>query len=104
MHISHSFRTFSAEVMFKLQTVKLIPLTPSTATAGAVSVFVNNPLDVVKTRMQGLEASNYKGSWDCFKQILLKSPLSFYRGVTPRLIRVCGDAAVTFTAYGYYVR
>merc|ERR1739848_717596 len=33
--------------------------------AGACSVFGNTPLDVVKTRMQGLEASRYKNTLDC---------------------------------------
>lgn len=39
------------------------------AVAGAASVFGNTPIDVVKTRMQGLEASKYKGTWDCAVQI-----------------------------------
>lgn len=39
------------------------------AVAGAVSVFGNTPLDVVKTRMQGLEASKYKNSVDCMVKI-----------------------------------
>lgn len=39
------------------------------AVAGAASVFGNTPIDVVKTRMQGLEASKYKGTMDCFVQI-----------------------------------
>lgn len=37
--------------------------------AGAVSVFGNTPIDVVKTRMQGLEASKYKNTMDCFVKI-----------------------------------
>jgi hypothetical protein len=39
------------------------------ACAGAVSVFGNTPIDVVKTRMQGLEASKYKSTLDCFIKI-----------------------------------
>lgn len=39
------------------------------AVAGAASVFGNTPIDVVKTRMQGLEASKYKNTMDCFGQI-----------------------------------
>lgn len=39
------------------------------AIAGAASVFGNTPLDVVKTRMQGLEASKYKNSVDCMLKI-----------------------------------
>lgn len=39
------------------------------ALAGAASVFGNTPIDVVKTRMQGLEASKYSGTMDCFVKI-----------------------------------
>ena len=39
--------------------------------AGACSVFGNTPLDVIKTRMQGLEASKYKNTFDCAKSILV---------------------------------
>lgn len=38
--------------------------------AGAASVFGNTPLDVVKTRMQSLEASKYKNTLDCAVQIM----------------------------------
>lgn len=37
--------------------------------AGAASVYGNTPLDVVKTRMQGLEAKKYKSTLDCFVKI-----------------------------------
>ncbi len=39
------------------------------AIAGAASVFGNTPIDVIKTRMQGLEAKKYKNTWDCFVKI-----------------------------------
>eukprot|EP00002_Diphylleia_rotans_P002700 TRINITY_DN1170_c0_g1_i1.p1 TRINITY_DN1170_c0_g1~~TRINITY_DN1170_c0_g1_i1.p1 ORF type:complete len:304 (-),score=67.10 TRINITY_DN1170_c0_g1_i1:481-1392(-) len=70
------------------------------AVAGAASVAANNPIDVVKTRMQGLEAASYKNSFDCFFSILRKEgPMYFYKGVTPRLARVTGDVAIVFTLY-----
>lgn len=35
------------------------------AVAGAASVLANTPVDVIKTVMQGLDASKYNGAWDC---------------------------------------
>ncbi|XP_016121404.1 tricarboxylate transport protein, mitochondrial-like [Sinocyclocheilus grahami] len=40
------------------------------AVAGAASVFGNTPLDVIKTRMQGLEAHKYKSTVDCAIKIM----------------------------------
>lgn len=37
--------------------------------AGAASVFGNTPIDVVKTRLQGLDAHKYTGTWDCITKI-----------------------------------
>ncbi|PRP77232.1 hypothetical protein PROFUN_15126 [Planoprotostelium fungivorum] len=71
------------------------------AIAGGTSVLVNNPLDVVKTQMQGLDASKYKGSFDCARLLFrTHGPFFFYKGAVPRLIRVCGDAAIAFSVYG----
>jgi len=68
--------------------------------AGVCSVFVNNPVDVVKTQMQGLEAQKYKGSLDCFLSILRnEGVLGYYKGVTPRLMRVSLDVSLTFTIF-----
>ncbi|XP_065429089.1 tricarboxylate transport protein, mitochondrial-like isoform X3 [Chrysemys picta bellii] len=70
------------------------------ATAGAASVFGNTPLDVIKTRMQGLEAHKYKNTLDCAYQILKKEGLlAFYKGTVPRLGRVCLDVAIVFVIY-----
>jgi len=70
------------------------------AIAGAASVYGNTPVDVVKTRMQGLEASKYKNSFHCAGQILKHEGLrAFYKGTVPRLSRVCLDVAITFVIY-----
>lgn len=70
------------------------------AIAGAASVYGNTPIDVVKTRMQGLEAKKYKSSVDCAVQIWKKEGFfAFYKGTVPRLSRVCLDVAITFMIY-----
>ena len=68
--------------------------------AGFASVLVNQPIDVVKTVMQGLDAHKYNGIMDVVKSIALKEgPMGFYKGVGPRLLRACMDAALTFSFY-----
>lgn len=72
--------------------------------AGAASVFGNTPVDVVKTRMQGLEASKYKNTFDCAVQIMKnEGPKAFYKGTVPRLSRVCLDVAITFMIYDKFI-
>ncbi|XP_064401377.1 tricarboxylate transport protein, mitochondrial-like [Halichondria panicea] len=68
--------------------------------AGATSVFGNTPIDVVKTRMQGLDAHKYKNTWDVITKIAKNEGFkAFYKGTTPRLGRVCFDVAIVFTLY-----
>jgi|TARA_B110000305_G_C19302938_1_gene570047 solute carrier family 25 citrate transporter 1 len=38
--------------------------------AGFCSVMFNNPVDVIKTRMQGVDAGKYSSFMDCGKKIL----------------------------------
>ena len=38
--------------------------------AGFCSVMANNPLDVIKTRLQGRDAHLYNGVTDCAKKII----------------------------------
>lgn len=74
------------------------------AVAGAASVFGNTPLDVVKTRMQGLEASKYKNTADCAMKIWKNEGVTaFYKGTVPRLGRVCLDVAITFMIYDSFM-
>ena len=68
--------------------------------AGFCSVMFNNPIDVIKTKMQGLEAAKYGGVMGCARHILTTSgPLGFYSGVGPRLARVVLDVAITFSVF-----
>ncbi|TRY96765.1 hypothetical protein DNTS_014490 [Danionella cerebrum] len=75
------------------------------AAAGAASVFGNTPLDVIKTRMQGLEAHKYKSTMDCALKIMRhEGAAAFYKGTVPRLGRVCLDVAIVFIIYEEVVK
>ena len=68
--------------------------------AGTASVYGNTPVDVVKTRMQGLDAARYKSTLDCAAQILRnEGPRAFYKGATARLARVSLDVTVIMVLY-----
>ncbi|XP_026279449.1 putative tricarboxylate transport protein, mitochondrial [Frankliniella occidentalis] len=72
--------------------------------AGTVSVFGNTPIDVVKTRMQGLDANKYKNTLDCAIQIWKnEGPIAFYKGTVPRLGRVTLDVAISFMIYDSFM-
>jgi len=74
------------------------------ALAGAASVFGNTPIDVIKTRMQGLDAHKYRNTFHCMTQIWrLEGPRAFYKGTIPRLSRVCLDVAITFMIYDSFM-
>jgi len=67
------------------------------AIAGGTSVLGNTPIDVVKTRMQN---GNYKSTLDCARQVAGKEGLrGFYKGVMPRMNRVCLEVALAFCIY-----
>ena len=75
------------------------------AFAGFMSVMVNNPLDVVKTNMQGLETHKFNGFLGCFAYIYKKEGIGgFYKGVVPRVARVCFDVALTFSLWSMVMR
>ncbi len=68
--------------------------------AGFCSVMFNNPVDVVKTNMQGLEAAKYGGFLGCFAYIMKhEGVFGFYKGVGPRMARVILDVAITFSVF-----
>ena len=74
----------------------------SGATAGAVNVFANGPIDVIKTNMQGLSSHKYKNIFDCGRQIWNQEGIrGLYKGTVPRLSRLVIDVGLTFTFYEY---
>ncbi|GAB5371681.1 hypothetical protein AAMO2058_001600700 [Amorphochlora amoebiformis] len=75
------------------------------AFAGGCSVLAFQYIDVVKSRMQGLQASQYKNSLDCASQIIANEGIAgLYKGVTPRLMRVCCEVGITMSMYGEVVK
>ena len=75
------------------------------AFAGGVSVLAFHGIDVVKSRMQGLESHRYLSSWDCALQIFRNEGMAgLYKGVGPRLLRVCCETAITLSLYGEIVK
>lgn len=69
-------------------------------TTGIICVAINQPVDVVKTNMQGLDRHLYKGTVDCARQIWRQSGFwGFYRGVNARMARVAIEVGVTFASY-----
>jgi solute carrier family 25 (mitochondrial citrate transporter), member 1 len=55
--------------------------------------------DVVKTRLQGLEAAKYKGVLDCGSKVVRsEGVLALWKGTVPRLSRVGLSGGLTFSA------
>ena len=69
------------------------------AVAGIVTVYATMPLDVVKTRMQSLEGSQYyRNTLRCMALVLREEGLfAFWRGATPRLARLVLSGGIVFT-------
>jgi solute carrier family 25 citrate transporter 1 len=67
--------------------------------AGAVSVLVTQPADVIKTRMQSI-GGQQMNFVSCGLDILKKDGMMFfYAGTAPRMLRVCFDVGATFAVF-----
>lgn len=74
--------------------------------SGAVGPFSNAPIDTIKTRLQKTRAEPGQSAItrilviakDMFKQ---EGASAFYKGITPRVMRVAPGQAVTFTVYEF---
>ncbi|TFY72393.1 hypothetical protein EVG20_g632 [Dentipellis fragilis] len=71
------------------------------AIAGLVTVYTTMPLDVIKTRMQSLEArAQYRNSFHCAYRIFTEEGVRrFWTGTTPRLARLILSGGIVFTIY-----
>ncbi len=71
------------------------------ALAGIITVYTTMPLDVLKTRMQGLEAKKlYKHSLDCLTKIIKEEGVfALWKGTTPRLGRLIFSGGIVFSVY-----
>jgi len=76
------------------------------AVAGLVTVYTTMPLDVIKTRMQSLDArTQYRNSFHCAYRIFTEEGLfRFWTGTTPRLVRLVLSGGITFTTYEQVIR
>ncbi|KAH8151790.1 uncharacterized protein LAJ45_04412 [Morchella importuna] len=71
------------------------------ATAGLITVYCTQPLDVVKTRMQSIEArAEYRNSFHCAYRIFTEEGIrAFWAGALPRLSRLMISGGLVFTMY-----
>ncbi|KAM5344267.1 hypothetical protein ACJ41O_012804 [Fusarium nematophilum] len=67
--------------------------------AGIITVYTTMPLNVIKTRMQSLEASKtYRNSLECAASIFKNEGVrTFWSGAVPRLGRLSLSGAIVFT-------
>ncbi|KAF9899600.1 hypothetical protein BX616_002937, partial [Lobosporangium transversale] len=77
--------------------------------SGAMGPLVNNPIDIVKTRIQKSPNPEGLSGWARFMDVntqILKNEgwRAFYKGVTPRVLRVAPGQAVTFAVYEWVSR
>ncbi|KAK3902848.1 putative tricarboxylate transporter mitochondrial carrier protein [Staphylotrichum tortipilum] len=69
--------------------------------AGLITVYVTQPLDTIKTRMQSIEARQlYGNSFRCAGLIFRQEGiLTFWSGALPRLARLIMSGGIVFTMY-----
>lgn len=75
------------------------------AVAGAFSVYITMPFDVVKTRMQQAKSGQYAGTFQCLAQTVREDGfMTLWKGTTPRLGRVMCSSTIIFTSYEYLMK
>ncbi|KAF9018641.1 mitochondrial tricarboxylate transporter [Hymenopellis radicata] len=106
------FTTYSTLKQFVQGAARPGQQLPSTITfgigaiAGVVTVYMTMPLDVIKTRMQSLEArSQYRNFAHCAYRIFTEEGVRrFWTGTTPRLARLVMSGGIVFTVYENIMR
>jgi solute carrier family 25 citrate transporter 1 len=76
----------------------------SGALAGTTSTILTMPVDVIKTRLQGVDAGKYRGVIDCARQIFQQEGIkTFWKGTTPRLGRVVASSGIVFSIQDFII-
>jgi solute carrier family 25 (mitochondrial citrate transporter), member 1 len=67
--------------------------------AGLITVYVTQPLDTVKTRMQSIEARReYRNTFVCASRMWREEGVRvFWSGAVPRLVRLVLSGGIVFT-------
>lgn len=69
-------------------------------TTGCLAAMINYPIDVVKTRMQGLDAARYRSILHCLTTLVKEEGiLALYAGVWARLARTVPGQGIIFCSY-----
>eukprot|EP00658_Telonema_sp_P-2_P049086 TRINITY_DN37326_c0_g1_i2.p1 TRINITY_DN37326_c0_g1~~TRINITY_DN37326_c0_g1_i2.p1 ORF type:complete len:226 (+),score=62.81 TRINITY_DN37326_c0_g1_i2:46-723(+) len=69
---------------------------------GVASTLLNNPIDVVKSRLQSQDGGKpaYRGTVHCLVSTARnEGMMALYRGTLPRMMKVSAGQAITFAAY-----
>mmetsp|Transcript_33237 Transcript_33237/g.40789 ORF Transcript_33237/g.40789 Transcript_33237/m.40789 type:complete len:270 (+) Transcript_33237:270-1079(+) len=68
--------------------------------SGCFSTLCNNPFDMMKTRMQGLQAKEYNNIFDCFRKVVRNEGVTaLWKGTAARLTRVVPGQGIIFMSY-----
>ena len=95
------------EMLLKYQDLEALPSYQhllAGGLSGALGPMSNAPIDTVKTRIQRSAAKPGENGWTRFMRVtstILREEgwRAFYKGLTPRLLRVAPGQAITFMVY-----
>ncbi|KAI9178955.1 Mitochondrial succinate-fumarate transporter [Blastocladiella emersonii ATCC 22665] len=77
--------------------------------SGAMGPLCNNPIDTIKTRVQRSPTKPGQTAMQHMREVVVhmwakEGVSAFYKGLTPRLLRVAPGNAVTFTVYEFVAK
>ena len=70
--------------------------------SGTIGTIINNPIDVVQTRLQSDYNKKYKSIYDCYKKIYHEEGLlSFTKGLHYRIMRTFPGMAIYISVFEF---
>ncbi len=83
----------------KCTTNKYLPDTLAGGVAGLLSVVITNPIDVVKTKVQGINKNKLTMLGHILDIHKSRGIMGFYSGMYPRMIKTTLEVSLTFSLY-----